>query len=220
MTAIALSVNSVQPGRDAEWLATTDSFRSHVRRLGGRKPFIIIRQQFSGPGAAQYVTRTEFDDMAALGEFLMARDRDPEMHEVLAQSRGADFPAHLVSQMIYTLALETGDNDDEQPGTVHWRRTWDVKPGRLGDLLSLSEGAADHALQNGARGFRALRAVVAGPQTGIYSTLTRFDDMAVFGRYFDLAHHDPEVRRLIARTSGPDAPATPLGHGVGVVVQS
>ena len=219
MSVMMLGMYRIKPGRQQDWLDAAQEFRKHVRRLGGRAPYRLVRQTFAGEMSGGYVSRTEFDDLAALGDFIARRNNDPEAQPLLASVQSDDFPAVVTAHHVYQFLYEVGDLDGEQVGNAIWRRTWQIKPGRLNDALALSEESAARAMQHGARSVRVVRNVFGGPMTGLYSTFSRFDSLSALGAEIDRSATDPTVQSLIRRANAEDSPFTPVGQGVGLVVQ-
>ena len=83
---------------------------------------------------------------------------------------------------------------------------WQANPGRLADLIAAARLAPPVHLRYGGRS-RLLTATVAGPNTGILTFITEFDDMAAYAKWSDGIGADPEWQALAAKhITAADAP--------------
>ena len=88
--------------------------------------------------------------------------------------------------------------------------TFEVKPGRLEDFLAdvRELRAVLERVDVGFIGMRAVRFMVAGPDSGRVALLFENTDLASWGQSLDNEGHDPEDQAVSARWAGPESPVT------------
>lgn len=86
-----------------------------------------------------------------------------------------------------------------------------VKPGRMDEVMRLSEKARPMIERVGGRNYRTYRVAIGGPYTGVIYSAIDFDDIHAWGSALDQWRTDAEWRQLLKEAWGTDGPATQEG---------
>lgn len=206
MGAISVVTYQVKPGRMDDFLSNGREAKSVIEGLAVNLQSIrAFRSSISGPNTGNVAVVFEYGDVSDWGNTIVREADDPTFNELVKKGMGPDSPATIIARGLHTEIAPSAGNGT---GSVVQISLGRIKPGRLDDFVSIVKEGSQMVIASGAERTRHFMVTVGGPNTGRVYIATEYRDMAAFGEAWQKHNSDPEWRKVVDATIGPDGPAT------------